>query len=309
MAGATHPLSIDRAERRRVLMVATLVVCVVGAVDVLAHHGEGARLEIWSGWALFYAFSAWVIVKGPTWVAVVFGLATALAAVTAMLSLARIGGGSRSPLFLLVSIVPLLSAVVVPEDVLDSAMSGLFVLVGGVMLLVAEGQPMTEVALWASMTATVLGLAMVASVRHRRRQEATLARELERASMLERLAQSERAREVAERWATIGRVADAVAHDVNSPLGSLRSNLAFAREELMEGRTLELDEALRDGQESAERIKEIVTSLQAFSRSDPSHAEAMAAPALERAGAAPGEAPGSKDPAAPAPSRIGRRQA
>jgi signal transduction histidine kinase len=65
----------------------------------------------------------------------------------------------------------------------------------------------------------------------------------------------------------MGKLAEGVAHDVNSPLGSLRSNLAFVREEIAAGRAQEreVDEAIEDALQALERIRETVASLTAIS--------------------------------------------
>jgi C4-dicarboxylate-specific signal transduction histidine kinase len=85
--------------------------------------------------------------------------------------------------------------------------------------------------------------------------------ERERADALARLAEAERARSAIERWAAMGQVADQVAHDVNSPLGALRSSLAYAREEILGGRPEGALEALEDGTACVERIRVIVAEL------------------------------------------------
>jgi signal transduction histidine kinase len=286
----------DRADRQRAQLQAMAAITVVGLVD-LAVSGGLERLTIWAGWLALFGLSAAVITRGPAVVAVVCGAATALGSVIAFFALILLGGGPASPYFLVVTVVPLLMAVAAPSDLLDAGLVGVTVLVGGTWVQVRFGRSLADVARWDAMVVVTTAFALVAAVRHRRQQARQLEDQVRQAGMLERLAAAERASALAERWATIGRVADAVAHDVNSPLGALRSNLGYAREELAAGRLEEIDDALVDSQGGVERIREIVASLQAFSRSDAEDAEARALEAEDGArGLAPTPAPSNSSP-------------
>jgi PAS domain S-box-containing protein len=94
-------------------------------------------------------------------------------------------------------------------------------------------------------------------VTERRRAEA----ELKRAS--ERLA-------VADRMASVGTLAAGVAHEINNPLAYVISNLSSARESAaaLPGGAGELQEALGEAREGAERVRRIVAELRTFSRPD-----------------------------------------
>jgi PAS domain S-box-containing protein len=94
-------------------------------------------------------------------------------------------------------------------------------------------------------------------VTERRRAEA----ELKRAS--ERLA-------VADRMASVGTLAAGVAHEINNPLAYVISNLSSASEvaAALPGGAAELQEALREAREGAERVRRIVGELRTFSRPD-----------------------------------------
>jgi signal transduction histidine kinase len=283
---------LDRGERRSALLQGMAAIAAVGALDLLVSGVGGPRLGLWVGWIAIFALAASVITRGPPLVPVVCGAVTGLGSVGALLTLAALGGGATSPYFVVVTMIPLLMVVVAPSDIVDAGLAGLAVLGGGAWIQLHAGRSTAEVALWGSTVLVTTTLALTASLRHLRQQGEQLAAQSAQAGMLERLAAAERASALAERWATIGRVADAVAHDVNSPLGALRSNLAYAREELAAGRLEEIDDALVDGQGGVERIREIVASLQAFSRADVEDGEARGlqerAEVAERPGAPAG---------------------
>ena len=268
MAGARDLLSIDRTERQRAQLFGTGAILLVAAADLLAAGPSRPRLVVWAALTGTFLLSAAVIRRGPAWVGLACSTATMLATLLTMVALAGLEGGVGSPYFLMMPAIPLLVVTVVPEDTLVSALGGLVVFAGGLWLLGRAGRAPGDLVTWGFMVLVLVFFALGASLRQRARRERSVAAELGRMAALEKLADSERARLMAERWAAVGLLADGVAHDVNSPLGSLRSNLAFAREELAAGRTGEVDAALLDAQEGVERIREIVASLRAFSLSE-----------------------------------------
>lgn len=299
MAGLRQHLSFDRAERQRAQVLATAVIVLVAGLDLLVAGPARPRLGVWAALVATYALSAALIRRGPAWVGHACSLATLFAALLALVALADLGDGVGSPYFLVLPTVPLLVVAVVPDDALDAALGGLVVFLGGLWLLGRAGRPAGDLVTWGLLVLVLVLFALGASLRQRGRRERAAAAERERVRTLERLADSERARLMAERWAAIGLLADGVAHDVNGPLGSLRSNLAFAREELAAGAVAEVDAALADAQEGVERIREIVAGLRAFSLSD---AEARERRALaERPAQTPAPGPAPPVPAAGAP--------
>jgi signal transduction histidine kinase len=293
MAGVRDLLSIDRAERRRAQLFGAGTIALVAAADLLAYGPSPARLLTWAALVLAFLGAAALMTHGPAWIGHASSMATLLSTLLAMVFLAGLGGGTTSPYFLMLPAIPLLVVTVVPEDTLVSALGGLVVLTGGLWLLGRAGRPAADLVTWGLLVLVLVFFALGASLRQRARRERSVEAELQRVRALDQLAESERVRLMAERWAAVGLLADGVAHDVNSPLGSLRSNLAFAREELAAGRTGELDAALLDAQEGVERIREIVASLRAFSLSETEAQERRAL--AERATPTP----------APLPSRLG----
>jgi signal transduction histidine kinase len=269
MGPAQEILAVARTERRRALLAGALVVATVGILHALVAGARGLTLSIWAAWVGLLLAGALLVRFGPPWLPAALGLVTSLTSVAALHALALHSGGSASPFFLVLPFIPLLMVLVVPDDAVDAGLASLFVVLGGGALLVREGRPTADVALWATMSGTAFGFALAAALRHRRRQVRAVEQELERATVVEQLARSERARAEAERWASVGMLADGVAHDINSPLASLRSNLLFLRDELAaSGADRELSEALADALLATDRIRETVSGLQAFSRAD-----------------------------------------
>jgi signal transduction histidine kinase/CheY-like chemotaxis protein len=70
----------------------------------------------------------------------------------------------------------------------------------------------------------------------------------------------------AERLASMGRLAAAVAHEINNPLSYVANNLAYVQEKMPPDTGL--DEAICDGLEGVERIRRIVRDMQSFTRPD-----------------------------------------
>jgi signal transduction histidine kinase len=92
---------------------------------------------------------------------------------------------------------------------------------------------------------------------------------------------------LAERMATIGRLAGGVGHEINNPLAYITANLGVVREELREVRARgveispELDPCLDEALQGAQRIKAIVAGLQTFSRHNEKRALTELRPVLE----------------------------
>ncbi|XXF74966.1 ATP-binding protein [Myxococcaceae bacterium GXIMD 01537] len=80
---------------------------------------------------------------------------------------------------------------------------------------------------------------------------------------------------LSDRMAAVGTLAAGVAHEINNPLAFVLSNLSFlTREveglahELPPGRLVEAEEVLREANEGANRVRQIVRDLKTFSRMD-----------------------------------------
>jgi signal transduction histidine kinase len=247
-------------DRRRAFLWSLPVLTVAAAVDV-GTAGLGARSLVWAGWIAAYLALALLTDRISHPADVAFGVLGGMVATTALLALAVTSGGSRSIYFVVLPMLPLLSGLVAPGNLVDPAIQGGGAVVGGAVVLAHDGAPAGQVVGWIAVVSLAVGFALAANGVLRRRQAAFLQLESDRAEALARLAEAERARTDAERWAAAGQVADQVAHDVNSPLGALRSSLHFAREEVGAGRTAEALEAIEDCAACVERIHGIVSDL------------------------------------------------
>jgi len=78
---------------------------------------------------------------------------------------------------------------------------------------------------------------------------------------------------MADRLASVGRLAATVGHEINNPLAFVLANLELALERIGDGavdaeRAVEVTEMLREAREGAERVRHIVRDLKVFSRGD-----------------------------------------
>lgn len=94
------------------------------------------------------------------------------------------------------------------------------------------------------------------------------ARTHELASIVDELQRTRDQLVAADRLKSLGQLSAGVAHEINNPLAYVMSNLAYLDEELTSASPDELRTALRDATHGAERVRRIVSSLKAFSRTD-----------------------------------------
>ncbi len=97
-----------------------------------------------------------------------------------------------------------------------------------------------------------------------------VARELREASVRAERRRMQEQLLLSDRLASLGLLAASVAHEINNPLSSLMANLDFALHPVEPGTSLhpEQEQALRDGMQCAERIREIIRDIKVFSRPD-----------------------------------------
>jgi signal transduction histidine kinase len=260
-----HLPGITRADRRRALLVAVPVLLAVGALDLALGAGSARILGVWAGWALLYlVLAAALRSASPAWEQVL-GLIASLAAVVAIGTLARLSGGLASPYLLVLVAVPFVTVVMDPDARLMGLVVALAaVLVGGGALL-GSGRGWVPALQFAVATLVMFLFGLLHVMRLRRQGSALLRLAAEHAGALSRLADVESARERSERLAAVGVIADGVAHEANGPIAVIRTNVAFALEELRGGRAAEAVAALQDAGAAAERIRQLIGSLQHLS--------------------------------------------
>lgn len=247
-------------DQRRAFLWALPLVGTIGVVDTIA-SGFGTKTVVWAVWLLSLSVLASRAGRSPTPPKTGLGFLTSILSMAAVLGLALLSGGSQSIFFFVLVMVPLMTGLVAPGDLHNQGLQGLIAVGGGVGVLLYEGAPFTRIVSWSVVVAIGLAFALVSSEALRRRQVQFLSLERERADALEKLAEAERLKADAERWAAAGYVADQVAHDVNSPLAAIRSSLHFALEELEGGRLDGTKEAIDDCSACVERIHVIVSDL------------------------------------------------
>jgi len=247
-------------DRRRAFLWALPVVGIVALTDTVT-SGTGLRTVVWCAFLASYTVLAFLTDRISPRADLLLGATGGIVAVLAVIALSSLSGGSGSLFFLMLPIVPLMSGLVAPGDLVDQGLQGTLAVAGGAVLLAQEGAPASRIAVWVALVVATVAFALLSGERLRRRLLAFLRIERERSAALGRLAEAERARADAERWAAAGQVADQVAHDVNSPLGALRSSLRFAREELQAGHQAGAVEAIDDSAACVERIHAIVSGL------------------------------------------------
>jgi C4-dicarboxylate-specific signal transduction histidine kinase len=184
-------------------------------------------------------------------------------------------GGTASPLFQFAPTVPLLVALVNPEDSSPGITSGVTTTLATLALVLGAHAPLSQALTWAIMTAAATFFGVYGSDQFRKVAHARNEARVERArrESLERLALAERHRAQSEKLATVGRLAASVMHEINNPLAFVRSNLEFLQREVLaqplaaESRQ-EITEVLAETRAGVERIRQIVADLKGFSRMD-----------------------------------------
>jgi len=243
------------------------------ALDVLAVGLDGRMLAIRVVWALGLLGGALLVDERS---AFRVGLNTVLQSVLAglsVLALIHLSGGAASPYFVFYPVLPLLMALLYPQDALALSVSGAVCVLGLTGLLLLGGAPASRWLLWVgiTLTLTLLGAYGVGQFRTAQRAEGEVRLERARREALEALAMSERRRAQSEKLATIGQLAAGVVHEINNPVAFIRSNLDFLERGVLGAAPPsreELAEVLAETRAGVERVRQIVADLQGFSRMD-----------------------------------------
>jgi signal transduction histidine kinase len=258
-------------DRRRALRTGAAVVAVVALLDG-ALLLSPRRAAVWVAWAALLALAGEAIVRVPPAAVRGVGVVAAVLSTAALATLVLASGGSASPLFAILPMLPALGAIIAPDDDETLTVLALAVPLAGVALLAVEGRSPAWIALWAAPVVLTAGLVVRFSREHRRRRAVAARAAQERAAALDRLARSERELARVERLARLPLLADGVAHDLNSPLSVVSSTISLARIELRDGKHPELEEALADAAESVSAMKRIVGDLQRLAGLELEHA-------------------------------------
>jgi two-component system, NtrC family, sensor kinase len=179
-------------------------------------------------------------------------------------------GGTSSPAFSFLWALPLVTGLLFADQPWTSLLTGLASAVAGAVLLSSEGKPPAETAYWIMVTVVATAISTSATAMYRRVQRDELEIQLDRASMLQQLAASEREKARMERLAVVGLLSAGVAHEINNPLSYLKSNLGWiereASERPLDAKNADFNEVLSESQQGVERIQQIVADLRWLSR-------------------------------------------
>ncbi|HVE87956.1 MAG TPA: ATP-binding protein [Myxococcales bacterium] len=260
--------------RRQMLLTVVVAVVAFLPLDLIAGSTQTRELTL-SRLLLLgtYGPSWWLLPRvserAGTWLLSVVVSVTPLS--VALLCMGT--GGVDSPAFSFVWSWPLFAGLMFLEQPMLSLCSGASALLGGGWLLARAGKPPAAIAYWLMVTAVCTMIAAVATALYRRIHARELLAEQERAEAVRRLAEAERERARLEHLAFMGRLAAGVAHEVNNPLGFVKSNLGWLSQQHQEGGLVddpeETAEVLGESLQGVTRIERIISGLRAFSGDRP----------------------------------------
>ena len=257
--------------RKTLLLFASILVALHGLDFAILGHFSPQMLAIRLGWAAVLAGTAVAIEQvGRTpgrMLSGTYGVASA----AAYLGLLLYTGGATSPYFYFLPCLPLVTAMVSNRYMEASITCGLGSALSGGWLVYGAQQSLAYALIWAFVVVCLMFFGMYGGAQFQKARSAEAEVQLERSrrEAVEKLAVSERRRTQSEKLATIGRLAANVAHELNNPIAYVCSNLSFLERELLRSEPrAELREAFGDVTSGVERIRQIVSDLQGFSRMD-----------------------------------------
>jgi signal transduction histidine kinase len=179
-------------------------------------------------------------------------------------------GGTLSPYFAFLPMLPLVFTIAVPDVPLGSLLAG--ACAGGVGLarVWSEGTRAPEALFWVLAFTSTTTYAVAGSIFNRRQRARERRLVEERARAEEILAESERQRARAERLALAGRLAAGVAHDVANPLSVVMASVGVIEQHVASGSGDDPDLAytFADVRVSLDRIQRTVEDLRRVAQTD-----------------------------------------
>ncbi len=254
-------------------VLAAVVLAFVGADTLLLGAFNGWALGFRVVWALTLLSYPVLIRRGSVHRGSLLTDLNAVLTSLCILGLTAVTGGSRSPYFVLLPVLPLAICLMFRQDRRASLLSGLVGAVGTFALVWWAEHQLVEALVRGSIVLSVTLFAAYLSYQMRQGQSSEEQVRLERArrEAMEALAVSEHRRAQSEKLALVGRLASGVAHEVNNPLAYVGSNVEFVLEELRApggAPREELVETLEQTREGLRHIRQIVADLQGFARMD-----------------------------------------
>ncbi|HET6438756.1 MAG TPA: histidine kinase dimerization/phospho-acceptor domain-containing protein [Anaeromyxobacter sp.] len=183
-----------------------------------------------------------------------------LATGAAVVAIVALDGGTSSVYVGMLLATPFAVLVAMVELPTAAALNGAICVAGGAAIRLWEGQPWIQVVSWLLLSTVMTALATWGTIAARRAWRMEVAAERRRWQALEQLAESERQRAEAQRFAEVGRLAAHVAHEVNNPLSVVKSNVQW----LGQGTGSdggEREQVVADTLASVERIVEAVDEV------------------------------------------------
>jgi signal transduction histidine kinase len=254
------PDRLLRHRRRSLVFGAALIATTYGADWLLGH---APAVYVWrAGWIAGVLAAAWLHQPGRARLAHAGALLAAAVTGAAVVGIVALTGGTTSLYAGMLLVIPFAALVALPDVPSAALVSGAWCIVGGAVMRLQEGQPGLTVIGWILLSILMVLLAVWGAVSSRHLWANELAAEQATIRVMAALGESERRRAETERLAEVGRLAAQVAHEVNSPLAVVKSNVGWLGEaDLSGGDAAERPQVVAETLHNVERIGEIVSDL------------------------------------------------